>query len=69
MFYRDTLTDLYTVDAVKRMNQGWTDEKKKIVLDLIGFLSQDQKADTNMKSLETFIENNDRACAESFLLL
>jgi hypothetical protein len=69
MFYRDTLTDLYTVDTVKRMNQGWTDDKKKMVLDLIGFLAQDQKADTNMKSLETFIENNDRACSESFLLL
>ena len=69
MFYRDTLTDLYTTDTVRRLNQGWTDEKKKIVLDLVGFLAKDQKADTNMKSLETFIENNDRACSESFLLL
>ena len=69
LFYRDTLSDLYTTETVKRLNQGWTEEKKKIVLDMIGFLSQDQKAESNMKSLETFIENNDRSCTESFLLL
>jgi hypothetical protein len=69
LFYRDTLSDLYTIETVKRLNQGWTEEKKKVVLDMIGFLSQDEKADSNMKSLETFIENNDRSCTEPFLLV
>jgi hypothetical protein len=49
------------------MNATWTDDKLKIVLDMITFLSKDQKAECNIKSLETLMDNNDIACRESFL--
>jgi hypothetical protein len=63
------MSDIYTEETVKRMNQGWTEEKIKIVLDLITFLSQDQKADVNIVSLETLMENNDASSHEIFLMI
>jgi hypothetical protein len=69
LFYRDTLSDLYTEDTVTRLNQYWSEDKLKIVLDMILFLSQDQKAECNIKSLETLMENNDVSCRETFLTL
>jgi hypothetical protein len=67
LFYRDSLSDLYTVEMVKRMNSIWSEDKLKIVLDMLLFLSKDQKADCNIKSLETLMENNDLICREAFL--
>lgn len=40
--------------------------KIKIVLELITFLSQDQKADINIVSLETLMDNNDVSSQEIF---
>jgi len=69
LFYKDTLSDLYTAEIVKRMNSVWTEDKLKIVLDMVQFLSKDQKAECNIKSLETLIENNDLTCRETFLAI
>jgi hypothetical protein len=69
LFYKDTMSDIYTEETVKRMNQGWTEEKIKIVLELITFLSQDQKADVNIISLETLMSNNDVSSHDIFLAI
>lgn len=69
LFYKDNLSDLYTVETVTKLNQGWSDEKIKIVLEIISFLSQDQKAEHNIKSLESLMENNDVSFREIFLTL
>jgi hypothetical protein len=63
------MSDIYTEETVKRMNQGWTEEKIKIVLELITFLSQDQKADVNIISLETLMTNNDVSSHDIFLAI
>jgi hypothetical protein len=63
------MSDVYTDETVKRLNQGWTEEKIKIVLELITFLSQDQKADINIVSLETLMDNNDTSNQEIFLMI
>lgn len=69
LFYKDTISDIYTDETVKRLDQGWTEEKIKVVLDLISFLAQDQKADVNIISLDTLIKNNDISNQEIFLLI
>ncbi len=69
LFYKDTLSDLYTTETVKRMVNAWTEDKIKIVLEMITFLSQDQKADANIKSLETLMDNHDDSSQETFLTI
>ncbi len=67
LFYRDNLSALYTPELVSHFRQGWSEEKIKIVLDMITFLAQDQKAEANIKSLESLMENNDVSFRELFL--
>ena len=69
LFYKDTFSDLYTPEMVKRMNSIWSEDKLKIVLDMVLFLSKDQKAECNIKSLETLMDNNDLICRDTFLNL
>jgi len=62
IFYQDSLTSLYSPDIITILNDLWTKEKIKIILDLITFLSNDSMAENNVKSLETLITNNDLIC-------
>lgn len=59
LFYKDSITPLYTDDLLNKMNTLWTDDKIKIVLNLTTFLSGDEYANTNVRSLETIIANID----------
>jgi hypothetical protein len=59
IFYKDTLTSLYSKELLETLNDQWTQEKIKVVLDLITFLTNDTTASTNVKSLETIMETND----------
>jgi DNA polymerase III delta prime subunit len=59
IFYKDSMTSLYTKEVINKLNEQWTDEKIKIILDLITFLTKDNMASNNVKSLETIMENND----------
>jgi hypothetical protein len=63
------MSDVYTEETVKRLGQSWPEEKIKIVLELITFLAQDQKADVNIVSLETLMDNNDVSSQEIFLMI
>ncbi len=69
LFYKDNLSDLYTPELIHHFQQGWTEDKIKIVLDIIAFLAQDQKAESNIRSLESLMENNDIFFKELFLTL
>jgi hypothetical protein len=59
IFYKDTLTSLYTIELIELLNNQWTTEKIKVVLDLIMFLTNDTMASNNVKTLETIMENTD----------
>ena len=60
IFHKDSLTSMYTKDLVEELNILWTQEKIKVILDLISFLTNDKSASNNVKSLENIMENNDK---------
>ena len=60
VFQRDGMTSLYTNEIIETLNEQWTDDKVKIILDLIGFLYNNPSAIENVKSLESIIENIDK---------
>ena len=59
IFRKDTMTSLYTKEVVEKLNTQWTQEKIKIILDLISFLTNDKMATNNVKSLENIMDNID----------
>ena len=59
IFYKDSLTSFYSKEIIDPLNEQWTQEKIKVILDLITFLTNDSMASNNVKSLETIMENND----------
>lgn len=60
IFRDDELTKHYTEILVFKLNELWTSEKIKIVLDMISFLNDDTMANDNVKSLDVFIQNVDK---------
>lgn len=59
MFVKDNLTCYYTLSINDSFNKQWTDEKIKIVLDIISFLCKNDNPN-NVKSLETIMEDIDK---------
>jgi hypothetical protein len=55
----DPLTNYYKKELVDKLNDRWTHEKIKIVLDIIAFLTHDPSNQNNVKTLETIMVNND----------
>lgn len=66
IFQRDNMSSLYTKELVDLLNKQWSPEKIKIILDLISFLTIDNMANENVKSLENIIENIDK---ENYIVL
>lgn len=60
LFREDETTKLYTDLLLSNLNELWSYEKIKIVLDMIEFLSDDTMANDNVKSLDVFIQNMDK---------
>jgi hypothetical protein len=60
IFYKDGMTSLYTKEVTTKLNEQWTDEKIKVILDLITFLTRDTMAMNNVKSLENIMETIDK---------
>ena len=58
-FQKDNMTSLYTDDVNAKLMELWTDERIKIVLDLVDFLSKDKSALHNVKSLENILDDID----------
>ena len=59
MFIKDGFTCYYTQDVCDSLNKQWTQEKIKVVLDLITFLLKCNDNPSNVKSLETIIDGID----------
>ena len=59
MFVKDNLTCYYTLLINDTFNKQWTDEKIKVVLDIITFLGKNDNPN-NVKSLETIMEDIDK---------
>jgi len=59
IFNKDGMTSLYTKELLEELFNYWSQEKIKVVLDLITFLTNDISASSNVKSLENIMETND----------
>ncbi len=59
MFVKDNLTCYYNQLINDSFNKQWTDEKIKVVLDIIIFLGKNENPN-NVKSLETIMEDIDK---------
>ena len=60
LFRKDNMTTFYTTEVLTKITKNWTQEKIKIVLNLTTYLSSDDNAETDVKSLETIIDGIDR---------
>ena len=60
LFRKDGMSPFYSQEILEKLSKIWTHDKIKIVLNLTTFLSSDQSAETNVKSLETIIDGIDK---------
>ena len=60
LFRKDGMSPFYTQEILGKLSKIWTQDKIKIVLNLTTFLSSDESAETNVKSLETIIDGIDK---------
>ena len=60
LFKKDNMSILYTEIMLSKMNKIWTQDKIKIILNLTTFLTQDEHAESDVKSLETLMINIDK---------
>ena len=66
IFYKDGMTVYYTKEIINHLTEQWTQEKIKVILDLITFLGNDSTTSNNVKPLETIMENIDSATQKLF---
>jgi hypothetical protein len=59
LFRKDGMTTFYTAEVFNKMTKIWTHEKIKIVLNLTAYLSNNENAETDVKSLETIMDGID----------
>jgi methionine salvage enolase-phosphatase E1 len=59
MFVKDNLTCYYAQSVNESFNKQWSDEKIKVVLDIIAFLLKIDNPN-NVKSLETIMDDIDK---------
>jgi hypothetical protein len=59
MFVKDNFTNYYTSNVIDTLHKQWTDEKIKVVLDIISFLLKYSDNPNNVKSLETIMDSID----------
>lgn len=64
LFKKDAMTPLYDESTLVKLNNIWTSDRIKIVLDIIEFLCKDNSASNNVQSLEIFINNIDQEFAK-----
>lgn len=59
MFIKDSFTCYYTQNVSDSLNKQWSQEKIKVVLDIISFLLNCNDCPSNVKSLETIMDSID----------
>lgn len=60
LFKKDNMSVFYTTELLNKLTKIWTPEKIKIILNLTTFLSSDDNAETDVKSLETIMDGIDK---------
>ena len=60
IFYKDEHTCFYTKQTVEELTKQWSQDKIKVILDLISFLNIDSMPNDNVKSIETIMINIDK---------
>lgn len=60
IFYKDSLTSFYSKELIEKLNEQWSQEKIKVILDLISFLTNDAMATENVRSIDTIMINIDK---------
>jgi hypothetical protein len=61
LFMNDSFTIFYKEELLKELNSQWTNEKIKIVLEMIEFINSEKESNKSVKCLEEFmviIDNN-----------
>ena len=66
LFRKDNMSLFYSVDIMQKLTKIWTQEKIKIVLNLSTYLSNNENADTDVKSLETIMDGIDKYVKQVF---
>lgn len=59
IFVKDNLTCYYTKEVCEKLNNEWTDEKIKVILDITTFLTNNNNNPNNVKTLETIMNPMD----------
>ena len=69
LFRKDNMTPLYTVDLVSSLHKIWTQDRIKIILNLTTYFINTINADTDVKSMETIMDNIDLQMQAIFMAL
>jgi hypothetical protein len=67
LFRKDNMTPLYTTELVLSLHKIWTQDRIKIILNLTTYLNSTNNADTDVKSMETIIDNIDLQTQSIFM--
>jgi hypothetical protein len=67
LFRKDNMTPFYSQEVIDKSSKIWTQDKIKIILNLTTFLSNDESAETNVKSLETIMNGIDERITQMFV--
>ena len=60
LFKKDNMSSFYSSEIIDKLYKVWSQERIRIVLNLTNFLINDEQAESNVKSLETIMENIDK---------
>jgi hypothetical protein len=60
LFRKDNLSPLYTPELLTKLHKLWTQEKINIVLNITTYLSSNENAQTDVKTLETIMDGIDK---------
>ena len=60
LFRKDNMTPFYTTEITEKMTKIWSQDKIKIVLNLTTYLTSNENAETDVKSLETIMNGIDK---------
>lgn len=55
LFIKDNMSFLYDDDLISKFNNIWSDERLKMVLDMLDFIDRDKLSEKSIKCLEEFM--------------
>ena len=69
LFRKDNMTPLYAVDLVTSLHKLWTQDRILIILNLTTYLISSDRADADVKSMETIMDNIDLETQSVFMTI